>query len=70
MPTSLRNAARAVDFMPKILPPIQIRAASDSCLRAERMEGRGAAGAEINYVGLENNEAERQDAITCLILKK
>ena len=54
-----RNAAKAVDFMQKILPPIGIRAASDSCLGAERMEGGGAAGPEIRDVGFENNEAER-----------
>ena len=54
-----RNAAKAVDVMQKILPPIGIRAASDSCLGAERMEGGGAAGAEISYIGFENNKAER-----------
>ena len=39
-----RNAAEAVDFMQKILPPIGIRAASDSCLGAERMEGGRGGG--------------------------
>ena len=54
-----RNAAKAVDFMQKILPPIQIGAASDTCLGANRMKGGGTAGAEVSDIGFENNTRRR-----------